>query len=97
MSEAREKLKATVDELHAELDSMDSVDDEVQGLLETAVENIHQVLQRHEAGDADDATAEQQSSIVGQLSEAARHYEGRHPTLSGILGSMIDTLSNMGI
>ena len=97
MSDLRDKLRATIDELHRELDAMDSVDDEVQGLLETAVKDIHQVLERHEAGDADGSTAEQQTSIVGQLSEAARHYEGRHPTLSGILGSMIDALSNMGI
>jgi hypothetical protein len=31
------------------------------------------------------------------LAEAARHFEESHPTLSGTLGSVIDTLGQMGI
>ena len=97
MTESRNKLKATIDALHVELGSMDEVDEEIAGLLNTAVTDIDKFLQRHEAGELDQAGDAQHSSIVDQLSEAARHYEGKHPTLSGIIGSMIDTLSNMGI
>lgn len=95
MSEERKKLKATVDQLHTELGSMENVDEEIRQLLQGTMEDIHLILDQDRQPEAD--AGSQHASVVKRLSAAARHYEDQHPTLSGILGSMIDTLSNMGI
>ena len=64
-------------------------------MLQGAMEDIHLILDQDKQTAADGGR--QHASVVERLSEAAQHYEDQHPTLSGILGSMIDTLSNMGI
>ena len=95
MSEELTKLKATVDQLHDKLGSMDNVDEEVRHVLQSAVEDLHQILDlsKEPSGDGGD----QHASIAQRLSEVALHYEGRHPDLSNLLGSMVDILSNMGV
>lgn len=97
MSDSHKKLKAAVDRLHDELGSMESADAEIRDVLQGAVEDIDLVLKRRESDQVTADIAEHHASIIERLSTTARHYEGRHPTLSGILGSLIDTLSNMGI
>jgi signal transduction histidine kinase len=77
--------------LHAELESIEQVDENVQQLLQTAVDDIHQALQHGTE------STEESSHIASRLTEAAQHFEESHPTLSGIIGSLIDTLSRMGI
>ena len=100
MSDA-EKLRSTIDQLHAELADMDVVDEEAKQLLQSAVSDIHTALEQGEPPGAPSPAAEPEApeshSIVGRLSEAARRYEDSHPTLSGIIGSIIDTLGRMGI
>ncbi|NIP87358.1 MAG: DUF4404 family protein [Planctomycetales bacterium] len=91
MSEAQEKLRHTIGQLHAELESLDQVDPQVQQLLQTAVDDIQQALQQGSQPPAGD------THIVSRLSQAAQHFEDSHPTLSGMIGSLIDTLSRMGI
>ncbi|NIL98750.1 MAG: DUF4404 family protein [Planctomycetales bacterium] len=91
MSEAHEKLRGTIQQLHAELESLEQMDQDVERLLQTAVADIHQALEQGTE------LTEQPSHITSRLTEAARHFEDSHPTLSGIIGSLIDTLSRMGI
>ena len=91
MSDEREKLRTTIDDLHAELAGMDQLDDEMQQLLHGAVSDIRGALDKKPKDDIE------QSSLIGRLSQAARHYEDSHPTLSGIIGSVIDALSRMGV
>jgi leucyl aminopeptidase (aminopeptidase T) len=95
MSEGRKKLKTTVGQLHAELGSMENADEEIRQMLQGAMEDIQLILDQDKQPMAEGDS--QHASVVERLSKAAQHYEDRHPTLSGILGSMIDTLSNMGI
>lgn len=97
MSDSHKKLKAAVDRLHDELGSMENVDTEVRDVLQGAVEDIDLVLKRQESDQVTSGIAAHHASIIERLSTTAQYYEGRHPTLSGILGSLIDTLSNMGI
>jgi uncharacterized protein involved in exopolysaccharide biosynthesis len=86
------KLRATLAELHAELESIRATDPEIQELLGGTLSDIQAVLQRQPP------RAERgRASIVGRLADLARQYEDTHPTLSGLLGSIIDTLSRMGI
>ena len=63
MSDAREKLKATIDELHGELDEMDTVDAEIESLLKSAVNDIHGVLDKHEKGEASEGVSSTGSAI----------------------------------
>ncbi len=95
MSEELTKLKATVDQLHDKLGSMDNVDEEVRHVLQSAVEDLHQILDPSKEPSGN--RGEQHASIAQRLSEVALHYEGRHPDLSNLLGSMVDILSNMGV
>jgi len=95
VSEELTKLKATVDQLHDKLGSMENVDEEVRHLLQGAVEDLHQILDPSKEPSSD--RGDQHASIAKRLSEASLHYEGRHPDLSNILGSMVDILSNMGV
>jgi hypothetical protein len=95
MTDERQKLQATIDALHQELADLDEVDEEAQQLLKSAVADIQAKLDQPSAEEASET--DEASSIVGRLGAAARHYEDSHPTLSGIIGSMIDALSRMGI
>ncbi len=95
MTDERQKLQATIDQLHQELAALDEVDEQAQQLLESAVADIHAKLEQPST--EDDAETDESASIAGRLGAAARHYEDSHPTLSGIIGSIIDALSRMGI
>jgi hypothetical protein len=90
VSEELAKLRATLAELHEELANVEPGNPEIRALLDSAVADIQQTINRR--GDAAN-----DSSIVDRLRAAARHYEESHPTLSGILGSIVDALSRMGI
>ena len=89
MTDDQDKLRSTIAELHSELESTEHIDHDVQNMLRQTIDDIHDALGEESSGDS--------SSIVGRLNEAARHYEETHPTLSGIIGSIIDTLGRMGI
>jgi hypothetical protein len=94
MSQESERLRATLDALHLQLQSVDRVDPDVRALLESAVEDIHQTIDP-EADPVE--TAEEDDSIVHRLTAAARHFEESHPTLSGAVTSVIEALGRMGI
>ncbi|MGB6044014.1 MAG: DUF4404 family protein [Pirellulales bacterium] len=97
MTDEREKLNKTIQQLHTELASIENVDEEVQALLQSAVDEIQQAIQQPDPASPPDTTADDSSTISGRLSEAAQHFEESHPTLTGIIGSVIDSLSRMGI
>jgi hypothetical protein len=93
LPEDHERLRRTLAELHAELQSVDRVDPEVRTLLESAIDDIHGKLDAPSA----EVAEPQDDTIANRLTEAARHFEVTHPTLSGTLGSVIDALGRMGI
>ena len=95
MTDETEKLRTTLDELQAELSTIEQDDPEVRELLRTALSDIQQKLAGHPPEDA--LTSEDGQSISERLGGAASHYEDSHPNLSGILGGLIDALSRMGI
>lgn len=94
MTAESERLRQTLDKLHAELESVAVVDPEVRALLEDAVQEIHDTLD--EGGDDAEPAAEEKS-VAERLGEAARHFEDSHPTVSMTLGRIIDILGQMGI
>jgi chromosome segregation ATPase len=91
MPERLKKLQATLDELEGELHSLESLDPKTRELLEEAARDIQAAL------DTRDPDQFEPHSLREQLQEAARRFESSHPTLSGIVGRMINVLGQMGI
>lgn len=91
-----EKLRETLRDLHAELETQGSVDPELRALLESAVGDIQSALDglsaRTGARESTDSP-----SVGDQLAETARHFEASHPTLAAALGRVIDALAALGI
>ena len=86
------QLRERLEELHAELASTESVDDQSMELLGSVLDDIRTLLDR-----ADDAPAEEPEGLVERLREATRQFEETHPTLAAAVGRVMDTLSNLGI
>ena len=92
-----DKLRQAVVALHEALAGADTVDPETRRLLGETLAEIHQTLDRPALESAAAARVKDSSSVVGRLSTAAEEFEGTHPTLAGLVGSVIDALSRMGI
>ena len=91
MPERLKKLQDTLDELESELHSLESLDPHTRELLEEAAREIQAAL------DSRDPDQFEPHSLTEQLQETGRRFESSHPTLSAIVGRMIDVLAQMGI
>ncbi|MCG8584253.1 MAG: DUF4404 family protein [Pirellulales bacterium] len=92
MNEERNALLGTLDDLHEELETAQDVSPEVEEKLREAMDDIRKVLDAKEPD-----TTETSPGVTGGLSDAARDFESSHPTISSMLGSVIDALGRMGI
>jgi len=88
------KLKQAVEALHDELAGLDPADSEVRTLLAEALNDLQATLARQQSGAA---PAPSEEGLTARLAASAREFEESHPQLSGLLGSVIDALSRMGI
>jgi signal transduction histidine kinase len=95
MTASADKLRATLADLHAQLDDVEQLDPEVRDLLRDALAEIHETLE-HRASGEETGAAEQESLAQG-LRELVDRFESSHPTLAGAVGSVIDALGRMGI
>lgn len=84
----RDALRKNLTRLHAELESVENLDEDTHALLRRAASDIEKVL-----GD-DEADAH---SPRAQLNEIAVRFEAEHPRLASILSELADTLSKLGI
>ena len=94
MSADRQRLQATLDELHQQLNDVDEIDPALREQLGSALRDIQMALQARAAGNPPAAGTD---SVAQRLQEAAREFEENHPALSGTIGSLIDALGRMGI
>lgn len=93
-----EKLRATVSELEQELLALETVDNETRRVLQEAIGTIRATLRENDrAAKVDDVAPAGDQSLTERLSAAVTQFEGQHPTLTGILGRLIDGLAQMGI
>ena len=98
MTERDDDLRATIQHLHELLDGVDDVDPQARELLAGALGDIRDKLGVDSSGGtAEQDDSEQHESVVERLTEAAKHFDEEHPTLAGMIGSVIDTLGRMGI
>ena len=95
MTEQIHDLRAALVRLHTELEGIESLDPQKRKLLPEALSDIQQTLDRLTAGG--ELAVPHDETLSHRLAEAARHFEETHPTLSGMIGSVIDALSRMGI
>jgi hypothetical protein len=89
----RETLKATLNELLAELSDVDRLDPEQERRLRTALAEIQSVLEKKPPPPA---TPSGSSGLIDRLGEAALRLEESHPALSTAIGNLAGTLGQMG-
>jgi len=87
----KKHLKSMIENLHRELESADSVDEESRALLQELAQDVENL-----AGGADTADVEHETT-TGQLRNAALRFASEHPKLSMALGEVIDALGRLGI
>ena len=89
MSAEFNPLKATLDDLHRQLASLDKLDAEQRVQLRTALTEIQSAL--------GEKRPVRNESIMRRLGEIAGQLETNHPALATSIGSLINTLGNSGI
>ncbi len=91
MPERLQKLKATIQDLETELESLTAIDADTREMLEEAVAEIHTALRK------EDPQHLEPHSLAERLKTAAEQFESSHPTLFGVVSRTIDILGQMGI
>ena len=76
MPERKEKLRETVNELEAELQTMESLDPETRAMLAEAAAEIQAALQK------EDADQDEHHSLTERLRDSVHEFEADHPTLA---------------
>lgn len=86
------KLREQLEQLQAEIQQTDSVDEQGKTLLRDLDEDIHALLSRSEG-----ESVVVQPSTVKSLQDSLSHFEVSHPTLTALIANLLETLSNAGI
>jgi hypothetical protein len=93
MAHRIEKLRETLRDLEAELQQVETLDPQSRELLATAAAEIHEALDKSQR---EDESLEPQS-FTDRLTSATQKFEESHPTLSRVVGNVIDALAQLGI
>lgn len=103
MSDVQQNLRSSLTALREQLHSTSlpsaEINPEMRALLEDVMTDIDQVLRSKPSSTTAPSatTAQKQKSLVQRLTSAEKQFEETHPTLAGIVGSLLDALSRMGI
>lgn len=98
MSDVKTRLAATLAELHEELAATSAADADVRQLLSQALGDIQAKLAATaEQAAAGTAEASPGDGVTDRLRTAAIHFEDSHPTLSGLINRVMETLAQLGI
>ena len=87
-----QELRSLLEQVHAEIEHSDTVDEKERELLTHLAADIRDLLARTE-GEENPA----ESSVVNRLEESIDHFEVTHPDLTMLLAKLLETLSNAGI
>jgi DNA-binding PadR family transcriptional regulator len=83
-------LGKLLEQLHVQLDNTEAVDEKGRELLRALKEDIQELLDRSESGQAED-------SLLERLQDVVDHFEVTHPSLTSALSQILTSLSNAGI
>lgn len=86
----RELLKQTLNKLHQELAGESDVDPELQQLLTTLDEDIHQLLQT-------ESTDEATSPVADAAEALAARFAVEHPRIEAMVREVVAALAKMGV
>ena len=87
-----EDLRRRLEELHAELARTDRGDTEARAALEAVLRDIQALLAGPPGGERRGP-----ATLADRLREATGHFEESHPTLTAMLGRVVDALAALGI
>ncbi len=87
-----QELRSLLEQVHAEIERSDTVDEKERELLTHLAADIRELLARSEG---EENLSE--PSVVKRLEEAVDQYEITHPDLTMLLSKLLETLSNAGI
>ena len=88
----KQPLHKQLEELHAELQQVDTTDASKQETLQKLTSDIEKLLAQKEA-----APSHQYKSLAERLEEAIEKFEASHPQASMLMGQVIDALAKIGI
>ena len=88
----KQQLHQMLEQLHAELSQAQSVDASDRELMESLRTDVQTILER-----ADEASAQQYSSLNDRLRESVKQYEISHPRLTWVMGEVLEILSRSGV
>ena len=89
MTDAKARLRTTLEELRQQLGDAETIDPAVATRLRATIDDVERAMggqERHH-----------EAPLGERLSDAARSFEATHPTLAGTISSVIDALARMGI
>ena len=82
----KQELTKLLEQLHAELDSMENVDEESRKLLNDLENDINELLERSD-----------KSSLLERINNSIDEFETTYPSLVNMLSEISRILSNAGI
>lgn len=85
-----QQLRKMLQQLHAELQQSDSVDEHSRELLRNVMADIHAILEPA-------AAKANPESLITRLREVVDEFEESHPALTEAVGRVADALAKMGI
>ena len=86
-------LRELLEQLHKELESTDTVDEQGNEMLRHLEADIHKLLKRSDTA----AEVDADETILERLQDTIDHFEATHPRLTTVLSEMMTILSNAGI
>jgi hypothetical protein len=86
-----ERIKATLAELHQELENVDSVDPALLELLKQVDGDIHELLE------SQSPAAEETSALMLRIEELGASFAAKHPATERFFQELISTLGRLGI
>ena len=87
----KQELREQLEELHAELQGVESLNDDERKLLQNLASDVREALNR------EDEHAEHYNSLRERLKETVAEIEASHPRITLLMRQIIDQLSFMGI
>jgi len=88
----KQDLRTRLEQLHGELQQIESVDEGEQQLLQTLMNDIKKLI---EAGEGDQNQVP--DGLGERLKEGVELFEASHPRATMLMGQAIDALAKMGI
>jgi biotin carboxylase len=102
MTEKIKELRDTLAHLHEQLENEAPIAVETRALLQEAMLEISEALERATSADSASTTAsaagsDEEPSLLDRLSQMAEEFEESHPAISAAMGRVATALSNLGI